>query len=101
MRQALEHRGRASEGSPFGTSRQEHRRATFDDMHDTTAAAEQVQLAAIRSLEPVERLRQALELSESVRALALSRLREIHPDRTELELVELLLGVTLVPRSPA
>lgn len=70
----------------------------FVVMQDTTAAAEQVRLAAIRSLDPVERLRQALELSESARALALSRLSEIHPGRTELELVELVLGVTLVPR---
>lgn len=66
-------------------------------MRDTTPAAEQVRLEAIRRIEPIQRLRQALELSDSVRALALSRLRTLHADRTELELVELLLGVTLVP----
>ena len=66
-------------------------------MRDTTPAAEQVRLDAIRRLEPVQRLTQALELSESVRALALSRLRELHADRTELELIELLSGPSLTP----
>jgi hypothetical protein len=66
-------------------------------MHDTSPAAEAVRVAAIRRLEPTQRLVQALELSESVRALALARLRDLHRDRTELELVELLLGAPLIP----
>ncbi len=70
-------------------------------MCDTTPAAEQARLDAIRRLEPIQRLMQALELSESVRALALSRLRELHADRTELELVELLIGAPLIPARPA
>ena len=70
-------------------------------MRDTTPAAEQARLDAIRRLEPIQRLMQALELSESVRALALSRLRELHADRTELELVELLIGAPLIPERPA
>ena len=70
-------------------------------MRDTTPAAEQARLDAIRRIEPIQRLRQALELSESARALALSRLRILHGDRTELELAELLLGVPLVPERPA
>ncbi len=70
-------------------------------MRDTTPAAEQARLDAIRRLEPIQRLMQALELSESVRALALSRLRELHADRTELELVELLIGAPLIPARPA
>ena len=65
--------------------------------HDTTPAAEYAQLDAIRRLEPIQRLMQALDLSDSIRALALSRLRELHPDRTELQLVELLVGAPLVP----
>jgi hypothetical protein len=69
-------------------------------MRDTTAAAEQVRIDAIRRTEPIQRLVQALELSESVRALSLSRLRELHPDRTELELIELLIGAPLIPRGP-
>jgi hypothetical protein len=66
-------------------------------MHDTSPAAEAVRVAAIRRLPPTQRLLQALELSESVRALALARLRDLHRDRTELELVELLLGAPLIP----
>ena len=69
-------------------------------MRDTTPAAEQAQLEAIRRVEPIQRLRHALELSESVRALALSRLRTLHADRAEVELVELLLGVPLFPGRP-
>jgi hypothetical protein len=66
-------------------------------MRDTTPAAEQERLEAIRRMEPMQRLRQALELSESVRALSLSRLRTLHRERSDLELVELLLGVPLRP----
>ena len=69
-------------------------------MRDTTPAAEQARLEAIRRVEPIQRLNQALELSESVRALGLSRLRYLHADRSELELVELLLGIPLVPKRP-
>jgi hypothetical protein len=70
-------------------------------MHDTSPAAEAVRVAAIRRLEPTQRLVQALELSESVRALALARLRRLHRDRTELELVELWMGTPLIPmRAP-
>jgi hypothetical protein len=66
-------------------------------MRDTTRAAEQIRLDAIRCVAPIQRLRQALELSESMRALALSRLRELNPDRTEMELVEMLIGTPLIP----
>ena len=76
------------------------RRATLNAMPDTTPAAEAVRLAAIRRLDPAARLRQAFELSEWARALALVRLRQVYPGRTELELVERLLGRSLVPRVP-
>jgi hypothetical protein len=66
-------------------------------MRDTSPAAEQVRVAAVRSLAPMERLRQAFELSEAMRELALARLRVTHPGCSELELVERLLGRTLVP----
>jgi hypothetical protein len=65
-------------------------------MRDTTAEAERIRLAAIRAMKPGERLRQALELSESARHLALSALRHRHPGRSDLELVELSLGRRLV-----
>lgn len=66
-------------------------------MGDTTLAAEEVRLAAVRRLEPAERLRQAFELSEAVRRLALAGLRERHPERTDVELIEMLVGSRLVP----
>jgi hypothetical protein len=66
-------------------------------MRDTTPAAERIQLDAIRSMAPAERIRLAFDLSESVRRVALAGLRARHPDRTDLELVEMLLGRRLVP----
>jgi hypothetical protein len=66
-------------------------------MHDTTLAAEQVRLAAIRGMTPAQRLSQMFQLSHAVRQLAFTGLRERHPDCTDLELVELMLGKTLVP----
>lgn len=66
---------------------------------DTTPEAQRLQLAAQRRMPPAARLRQALELSETMRALALARLRPLHPGLSDLELVEQLLGVTLVPHS--
>lgn len=69
-------------------------------MPDTTPAAEAARLAAIRRMDPAERLRQMFALSEWARELALSRLRQIYPGQTELELVEHVLGRSLVPRAP-
>ena len=66
---------------------------------DTTPEARSIQLDALRRMPPAARLRQALELSEAMRALALARLRLLHPGLSELELLERLLGVTLVPHS--
>jgi hypothetical protein len=66
-------------------------------LRDTASTALDVQADAIRRLEPVQRLRQALELSEWARALSLSRLRTLHPDLTELELVEVLIDASLIP----
>lgn len=55
---------------------------------------------AILRMEPAERVRQALELSEQVRALSLAGLRVRHPGCSTLQLVELLSGETLIPVSP-
>ena len=66
-------------------------------MRDTTPEAERARLDAIQRVAPIQRLTQALELSESVRAFALAELRKRHPARTEFELVELLRGAPLVP----
>lgn len=70
----------------------------MNPMRDTSPAAEEVRLDAIRRAAPIQRLVEALELSESVRALALSRLRELHPGRTERELVDLLVGSSVASR---
>ncbi|MGH7663313.1 MAG: hypothetical protein ACRENI_03310 [Gemmatimonadaceae bacterium] len=61
-------------------------------MLDTSPAAEQVRIAAIRCIDPIQRMRLALEMSEWARALALARLRALHPDWSEPQLVELLLA---------
>ena len=60
-------------------------------MRDTLAAAESVRVAAIRRSDPVDRLRRALELSDTVRSLALARLRLVLPGQTDAQLVEVLL----------
>jgi hypothetical protein len=64
---------------------------------DTQLAAESVRLTAIRRISLATRVRRALDLSEWARGLARAALRERHPHRSDLELVELLLGVELVP----
>ena len=66
-------------------------------MRDTTPAAEQAYLAAIRAMQPAVRLRQALDLSETGRQLLMAGLRTRYPDRTDLQLVELSLGRRLMP----
>jgi hypothetical protein len=69
-------------------------------MPDTTPAADAVRLAALRRMDPAARLRQVFDLSEWARSLTLSRLRQLYPDQTELQLVERVLGRSLVPRAP-
>ena len=66
-------------------------------MRDTHLDAEYVRLMAVRRMEPAARLRQAFELSEWARSLALAQLKERHPGCSEFELVEMLLGTKLVP----
>jgi hypothetical protein len=64
-------------------------------MRDTLAHAEAVRVAAVRRSDPLTRLRQALELSDLVRRLALARLRVVHPGRSDRELAKLLPGASL------
>lgn len=66
-------------------------------MHDTSDAAEALVRSAILKQAPLDRLRATLALSESMRALSLAGLRRRFPDRTVLELVELLSGESLSP----
>jgi len=76
-------------------------RATFHGMNDTDPEAAAVVKAAILRRDPVERMRQAFAQSEAMRELALSRLRVRYPDRSTIELVELLLGARLMPEASA
>ena len=71
--------------------------SVLEPSRDTTPAAERVRVAAIRAMSPSARLRQAFDWSESVRRLALSSLRKQHPDRSDIELVELIAGTRLLP----
>jgi hypothetical protein len=68
-------------------------------MHDTSPEAAAVVRAAVLSRPPAERLRQALQLSEQIRELSLTALRKKYPERSTLELIELMLGIQLVPPS--
>ncbi len=66
---------------------------------DTRPEAEALVRAAVQRQDPSARVKAALELSEAMRELALSRLRQLHPEKSTLELVELLLGYELIPRN--
>jgi hypothetical protein len=66
-------------------------------MHDTSPEAAAIAGAAVRRRHPVQRMRDALELSETLRALALSRLRRLHPGDAPIALVERLTGEPLQP----
>ena len=66
-------------------------------MRDTSAAAELVRFIAIRAMTPAERLRQAFDLSETARQLAIVGLRQRYPDLSDVELVELYAGHRILP----
>lgn len=70
-------------------------RASMPAADDTLQEADAVRVAAIRRERPAERLRQVLDLSESMRALSLAGLQRRYPNRSDLELVELLIGYKL------
>ncbi len=64
-------------------------------MHDTSPEAAAVARAAVQRRPPAQRMRDALELSEMLRALAFVRLRKQHPDDSPIALVERLTGESL------
>jgi hypothetical protein len=64
-------------------------------MRDTRNDAAAAVRAAIKQVAPIDRLREALVHSERMRELSVARLRARYPDRSTLELVELLLGERL------
>ena len=59
-------------------------------MGDTSPDAESVRIAAVRRVTPIDRLRQALDLSDVMRRLAIARLRQTHPDHSDRQLASLL-----------
>jgi hypothetical protein len=65
------------------------------EMHDTTDTATALVRDAVLRHTPIERLRTTLALSESMRAVSLAGLRGRYPERTMLELVELITGESL------
>lgn len=67
-------------------------------MQDTRPEAAAVQREAIRRMAPMDRLRAALQMSETLRATALEALRRRHPGESTLELVARLSGEPMVSR---
>ena len=61
---------------------------------DTTIEADALQRQIWRRLGGPSRLRLALDMSVAARALALARLRDRHPDYSELDLKKALLRLT-------
>ncbi len=64
-------------------------------MRDTSSDAQQISLTAIRRRPPIERMQEALELSETLRTLALARWRRAYPADSTIALVERLTGESL------
>ncbi len=66
-------------------------------MHDTSPEAAAIQQAIFRRMTPEQRLRLALEMSESMRDIALAGLRSRRPELSEAELsrelIRLMYGV--------
>ncbi|HEU0076594.1 MAG TPA: hypothetical protein VFQ76_03030 [Longimicrobiaceae bacterium] len=60
-------------------------------MSDTSPEAAEIQASIHRRMTGEERLRLAVEMSETARELALARLRAEHPDWSERELKRELL----------
>jgi hypothetical protein len=53
---------------------------------DTSPEAWQVWLEVVRKLTPAERLKRALDLSETVRSLAEAAMRQAHPTASDREI---------------
>ncbi|HVI10661.1 MAG TPA: hypothetical protein VND65_20395 [Candidatus Binatia bacterium] len=60
---------------------------------DTSPEAARVQLEIYRRMTPAERLRMALEMSDSIRNVAMAGLRSRHPDWGEKELRQELMRI--------
>jgi hypothetical protein len=60
-------------------------------MNDTSPTAEAIQARIFQRMTGAQRLARALEMCDTVRELALARLRQAHPDWTDRELHRELL----------
>ncbi|MGQ0646225.1 MAG: hypothetical protein ACT4P7_01570 [Gemmatimonadaceae bacterium] len=69
-------------------------------MKDSSAEADAIVRGAIRRRDPVDRMMDALAHSETMRQLAMSRLRSRFPELTTIELVEKLVGERLTRTAP-
>ncbi len=58
---------------------------------DTSVEAEALQLEILRRMDGASRLRLAMDMSLTARALALAGLRQRHPDYSERDLMKALL----------
>lgn len=81
-------------GNRYTVSGDAHR---FSHMRDTRPEADAVRRAAILRRPPMQRLHDALRMSEELREVALSALRVQHPDEPLLSLVARLTGEPMVP----
>ena len=67
---------------------------------DTSQAAAALQLDILRRLTGVDRLRLAVDLSLTARALSMARLRQEHPDWSDVDLKRELLRYAFLPGVP-
>jgi hypothetical protein len=67
----------------------------ISSMHDTSSEAAAIARAAVRHRAPPQRMLDALEFSEALRSLAVSRMRHLPPNDTPIALVERLTGESL------
>jgi len=69
---------------------------------DTDPCAERIQIELLRKASPARKLELLAQMNETVRALALSGLKQRHPQASEAELrrrlADLLLGAELAQR---
>ena len=64
---------------------------------DTSPEAEAVQLRVLKSMSNEQRFLIALDMSESLRAIARERIRQEHPDWSERQVVRELLRLAFFP----
>jgi len=69
-------------------------------LSDTSQTAAELQLSIYRKLTGSQRLAIAFDLSQTVRELALARLRRQHPEWSDLDLKRELIRYAFLPGKP-